>query len=80
MPLKLVENCGESGLSLATVMKHTDTPIVFLGEICNKCGKARFLHPQPYVYTCPFCRYSFQVNPVSRTKHITLLHKSEVRE
>jgi len=73
MPLKIVKNSEESGLSLHSVMNY-------MGELCGECGEVRLLHPQPYVYTCPYCRFSFQINPVSRKKPITILHKSEVKK
>lgn len=54
----------------------------YLGEICSECGETRLLHPQIYVYTCPFCRYSFMVEPVSSPfqRGIVILHKSEVKK
>jgi len=52
----------------------------YLGDLCSECGEARLLHPQVYVYTCPYCRFSFQINPVSRNKPILILRKSEVKK
>lgn len=50
----------------------------YLGEICSECGEARMLHPQVYVFTCPYCRYSYMIQPVSSTfsRGIIVLHKS----
>ena len=54
----------------------------YIGEICSECGEARMLHPQLYVYTCPYCRYSYMVHPVSTpfSRGITVLKKSKVRK
>jgi len=53
----------------------------YLGEYCNQCNKARMLHPEAYIYTCPFCRFSFRMNPVVRGKgSVSILHKSEVKK
>ena len=49
----------------------------YVGEMCPKCKKARMLHPRLYVYTCPFCRFSYQINPVGRFDDITILNKGE---
>lgn len=57
--------------------------MTYLGELCGECGEARLLHPQVYVYTCPYCRFSFQINPVNTIRSgrgITILKKSEVKK
>ena len=53
-------------------------PLKIIYEICSECGKARMLHPQVYVFTCPHCRYSYMIHPVSSnfSRGITVLHKS----
>ena len=73
MPLKIIKDSVESGLTLNST---------YLGEICSECGKARMFHPQIYVYTCPKCRYSYMVQPVSSpfSRGIVILHKSEVKK
>ena len=53
----------------------------YIGEICNQCEKSRLVHPEAYIYTCLFCRYSYKIDPVVRgMKCITILHKSEVKK
>ena len=54
----------------------------YMGEICSECGEARMLHPQLYVYTCPYCRYSYMIHPVSSvfSRGITILKQSKVRK
>lgn len=54
----------------------------YIGEVCSKCGKARMLHPQVYVFTCPYCRYSYMMQPCSSpfSRGVLVLHKSEVRK
>jgi len=54
----------------------------YMGEFCTECGEARFLHPQIYVYTCPYCRYSIKIEPVSTTfsRGFIVLHQSEVKK
>lgn len=59
-------------------------PIIstYVGEICSECGEARMLHPQLYVYTCPYCRYSYMVQPCSSpfSRGIVVLKQSKVRK
>ena len=44
---------------------------------CSECGEKTMVHPELYIYTCLFCRFSYRINPVDRYKDITVLHKSE---
>lgn len=68
MPLEIIEGSKKSGLTL-------------LGERCSECGKARMLHPEAYVYTCPHCRYSYMIHPVSKpfSRGITVIQKSRYK-
>ena len=52
--------------------------IINKGEICSECGEAEMLHPQVYVFTCPYCRYSYMMHPCSSifSRGIMVLHKS----
>jgi len=49
--------------------------MTYIGEICSKCGEARYLHPRPYVYTCPYCRYSFKIQPCEKYQHVVILNR-----
>lgn len=73
MPLIVVEGSKRRGETFIST---------YIGEICSECGEARMLHPQIYVYTCPYCRYSFMVEPCSSPfqRGIVILHKSEVKK
>ena len=50
----------------------------YVGEFCNKCGKARFLHPMLYYYECPVCKYAYYFIP-GNIKGIRIIHKSLVK-
>lgn len=53
-----------------------------IGEICSECGEARMLHPRIYVYECPYCHFSYMIQPTASpfSRGVVILHKSEVRK
>jgi len=63
-------------------LENGNIKAVYIGEICSECGKARMLHPQIYIYTCPYCRYSYMIEPCASpfSRGIVILHKSEVKK